>query len=356
VIDLSMKLINGQLCSGNGRPLFLGGASQGTWGTTTPYDAKWLAGLKSKITRRPIRWCGLYGGKNIDCRDDSQPGNMMADHLDQFIAEIRSDRDSGQRTVVTGDTNNGQSGTQNQATRDYGEDPNRWPYDPRFPGPWPDGRNLYTDGSWLEKYIQMWEHLAQRLVDEGLDDGCIFEPLAEPLAGRDATWAPKVVAVYVRIMDAIKAIIPNAIFLIGPRDAYNLSHVEEVIIPGRDDYMITGDLFWHVNSDEATVKAKWTGIYKHGLAVATKFLKVLMIQQYGCRTADDPDGRYRIYGYQQFLANKTHAMTWQVRQNTPQTSEFALIVRNMPDGPDIFKDADIAIAANYWAAMDALNA
>ncbi len=338
-----------QIVQSDGTAIVLRGMNEGTWGTMVEADAALMRSWGVTVCRVLLRWWGVYSDSATDCRDDSQPGFINPASLARFKLELSWLRAQGIWPVIAFDSNCGQSGTQDAATIAYGEDPVLWPYDPRYPGPWPDGRNFFTDPSQAAKFNVMQQYV---LSDPEISSGAIgfIEILPEPLQGRDQTWAATLLAFYRTSIAAIRAVEQGGVFIVGGRGAYNCRFANEVLMTERDDVAYTGNLFVYTSGDQASNIAS---ISTRGDALVTlrheKNVPVF-IQQLGVKSGDDPALVYQDVLLTYMDKNNLPGTLWQMRQNTSQPDQYAFIYQNPVGSADILKTLVIARAIKWFTA------
>lgn len=338
-----------QFVQPDGTTLVLRGMNEGTWNTMVEADAALMKSWGVTVCRVLLRWWGVYSDPSIDCRDDSQPGNIKADHLARFKLELSWLRAQGIWPVITFDSDCGQSGTQDVATSTYGEDPVLWPYSPLYPGPWPDGRNFFTDPSQAAKFQTMQQYV---LSDPDISGGAIgfIELLPEPLQGRDKTWSARLLSFYRTCITNVRTVEPGGVFIVGGRGAYTCGYVKEVYMSERDDVAYTGNLFVYTNSDQASNIASIASRGDNLVSLRDQQNVPIFVQQCGVKSGDDPTLVYQDALLNYLDANNLSGTIWQIRQNTSSSTQYAYIYQNPVGTADILKAPQIARAKIWFNA------
>lgn len=307
------------------------------------YDAAAIAGQGAKVVRVLIRWWGLYGGSDVESRMDTAPGHFQPDHLKQFLQEVKWCIDAGLWVIPVIDSNCGQNGLQNADMVHYCDPGNAYP----------GGHNFWTDTAQRQRFKEAWVYLASLLKD--YERIAFYELLPEPLEGRDATYRAAVSAFYQELMTAIEdqAGDKRTPFLVGARDDYNITLVDEAYIADprwKNRVVYTGNLFIHTGQAQAQNLA----VIESRLAALTRMRDTrgvpVFIQQFGVRTSDDPNGFYLDYGLSKLTAAGVGYTGWQWRQNTGSMDEYAIVVEDPKSGADVTKTSVLAIYAKYWKA------
>lgn len=327
----------------DGHPLVLRGINEGTWGEMRSGDAAQIAANGGNVVRVLIRWWGLYGGHDVESRDDPAPGHFEPGHLAQFLQNVQWCLDAGLWVVAAIDSNCGQNGLQDAGTIGY--------CDPS--GGYPEGHNFWTDPTQRALFQQAWVHLAGRL--KALPNIAMYELLPEPLQDRDASYADDVSAFYQQLMAAIEdqAGDRRTPFLVGARDAYDIRLCDEAFIADvrwRNRVVYTGNLFIHPTKTRqenlSTIDSRLDA-----LAAMKQARQVpVFVQQYGVRSGDDPDQSYLEYGLAAMDAAGIGYTGWQWRQNTPDPGEYAIVLTDPSTGADTVKTDVLATYARHWAA------
>lgn len=334
-----------QMFTPDGAPIILRGMNEGTWGEMRSYDAKAIADQGAKVVRVLIRWWGLYGSPDVESRsnDPSARGHFDPAHLAQFLTEVQWCIDAGLWVIPVIDSNCGQSGVQNTDMVHY--------CDPT--GSFPGGHNFWTDLTQRQLFKEAWIYLAGIL--KSYKNIAFYELLPEPLAGRDASYASQVSAFYQEVMTAIEDIAgdTHTPFLVGARDAYNINLCDEAYISAprwANRVVYTGNLFIRTTGTQAQNLANIDSRLAALVSMKTNRNVPVFIQQYGVRTADDPDTFYLDYGLSRMNAAGVGYTGWQWRQNTTNPGEYAVVVLDPNTGQDIVKTDVLAVYSKYWKA------
>lgn len=327
----------------DGSATILRGINEGTWGKMRSYDAATIAAQGGNVVRVLIRWWGLYGGSDVESRDDASPGHFKPDHVAQFLQEIQWCIDAGLWVIPAIDSNCGQNGIQDAAMAQY--------CDPA--GAYPGGRNFWTDLTQRQRFREAWIYLAGILKD--YPKIAFYELLPEPLAGRDSSYGDDVSAFYQELMAAIEDATGDTRtpFLVGARDAYNINLCDEAFIAAPrwiNRVVYTGNLFLRTNQSQAENLANLES--RLGALVTMKISRnvPVFIQQFGVRTGDDPSEFYLDAGLSRMNAAGVGYTGWQWRQNTSSPDEYAIVVQDPNTGADIVKTDVLAVYSKYWKA------
>jgi hypothetical protein len=315
--------------------------NEGTWAEMVQKDAADIASQGAKIVRVLIRWWGLYGTKDIDSQDELMPGHFKPANLDRFRAEIQWCIDAGLWVIPVIDSNCGQNGLQ---------DPDMVAFcDPE--GSYPGGHNFWTDLAMRQRFKEAWLHLAGILKD--YNRIAFYELLPEPLEGRGPAQAAQVSAFYQELMAAIDTVDPRTPFLIGARDAYNISLCDEAFISDtrwKDRVVYTGNLFLRTGKTQAENIANLESRLDALVQMRRNRNVPVFIQQFGVRTGDDPDNFYLEAGLSRMNAAGIGYTGWQWRQNTSNMDEYAIVVEDPETHEDVVKTDVLAVYSKYWRA------
>ena len=327
----------------SGNAVMLRGINEGTWGAMQSGDAAMIAAQGGNVVRVLIRWWGLYGGSNVESRDDGDPGHFLPDHLTEFLQNVQWCLDAGLWVVPAIDSNCGQNGLQNEATIGYCD-----PTD-SYPG----GHNFWTDLTQRQRFTQAWIYLAGLL--KGYDRIAFYELLPEPLQGRDSSYGVEVSSFYQELMAAIDDATADTRtpYLVGARDAYDIQLCDEAYISDprwADRVVYTGDLFIHTNGTQSENLADLQTRLGALADMKAKRDVPVFIQQFGVRTGDDPTEFYLAAGLSQMNAAGIGYTGWQWRQNTTDPDEYAIVVADPVTGADVVKTAVLAVYSSYWKA------
>lgn len=336
--------LNGSLMlAADGRPVVLRGINEGTWGKMQSYDAATIAAQGGNVVRVLIRWWGLYGSADVESRADASAGHFRPDHLTQFLRETQWCIDAGLWVIPVIDSNCGQNGLQDAAMAQY--------CDPG--GAYPGGRNFWTDLSQRQLFKEAWVYLSSIL--KNYPQIAFYELLPEPLAGRDSSYGDDVSAFYQELMAAIEDVAGDkrTPFLVGPRDAYNIKLCDEAYIAAPrwiNRVVYTGNLFLRTSQSQAENIANLEARLAALVNMKNARHVPVFIQQFGVRTADDPNGFYLDAGLSRMNAAGVGYTGWQWRQNTTSPDEYAIVVEDANTGRDIVKTEILAVYSRYWKA------
>lgn len=336
--------LNGSLMlAADGRPVLLRGINEGTWGKMQSYDAATIAAQGGNVVRVLIRWWGLYGSTDVESRADASAGHFRPDHLTQFLREIQWCIDAGLWVIPAIDSNCGQNGLQDAAMAQYCDSS----------GAYPGGRNFWTDLSQRQLFKEAWIYLAGILKD--YPQIAFYELLPEPLAGWDSSYGDDVSAFYQELMTTIEdtAGDKRTPFLVGARDAYNIKLCDEAYIAAPrwiNRVVYTGNLFLRTSQSQADNIANLETRLAALVNMKNARHVPVFIQQFGVRTADDPNGFYLDAGLSRMNAAGVGYTGWQWRQNTSNPDEYAIVVEDANTGRDIVKTEILAVYSRYWKA------
>jgi hypothetical protein len=327
-----------------GKPIVLRGMNEGTWGKMQSADAAMIAGQGANTVRVLIRWWGHYGRKEVDSRlDNPDLGHFEPAHLAQFLKEVQWCIDAGLWVVPVIDSDCGQNGLQDAQTIGYCDPEKKYQL----------GHNFWTDPTQRALFKQAWVYLAKILKD--YQRIAFYELLPEPLGGHGPAYSQQVSAFYKELMIAIEdqAGDNRTPFLIGPRDAYNISLCDEAYLDAPrwiNRVVYTGNLFvwtektWEENI--ATLEAR-LGALK---SMRNKRGVPVFIQQLGVRSGEDPNEAY-LDAVLKRVTNAGIGYTgWQWRQNTTNPDEYAIIVEDPNTGADVVKWDVLNVYSRYWRA------
>lgn len=339
-----LTLNGATMLSPEGKPIVLRGMNEGTWGKMRSHDAAEIAGQGATVVRVLIRWWGHYGRSDVDSRlDNVEKGHFEPAHLAQFLQEVQWCLDAGLWVIPVLESDCGQNGLQDPQTIKYC-DP-----DASYPG----GHNFWTDLTQRELYKQAWVYLAGILKD--YPRIAFYELLPEPLGGHDDSYNQKVSEFYKELMIAIedKAGDKRTPFLIGPRDAYNITLCDEAYLNSPrwiNRVVYTGNLFiWTGKSEEENIAnlEERLGALKR---MRTKRNAPVFIQQLGVRSGDDPTQFYLDAALRRVTNAGIGYTGWQWRQNTSKKEEFAIVVEDADTGADWVNWPVLNVYSRYWKA------
>lgn len=335
--------LNGSaMLSPQGTPIILRGINEGTWGKMRSGDAAQIAGQGATVVRVLIRWWGHYGRNDVDSRlDDVNKGHFEPEHLAQFLREIQWCLDAGLWVIPVIDSDCGQNGLQDAQTIQYC-DPNK-----SYPG----GHNFWTDLSQRKLFKQAWVYLAGILKD--YPRIAFYELLPEPLGGHDANDSQAVSAFYKELMIAIEdqAGDNRTPFLIGPRDAYNITLCDEAYLDATrwiNRVVYTGNLFIRTGKSEEENLANLEERLGALKSMKKKRNVPVFIQQIGVRSGEDPTQFYLAAALKRVTEAGIGYTGWQWRQNTSNRDEYAIVVEDALTGADWVNWDVLNVYSRYW--------
>lgn len=335
--------VNGkELVDSTGTPVFLRGVSQGTWGVDYEIDAADILALGANCVRIVFRWWGPYSVPGTDSRSL----NLADDYIDPtnlalFLQRVGWLVAQGLWVVVAFDSNCGQDGSQDGATELFCDPAGAYPT---------NGHNFFTDTAIREFFKVAWKRLAREL--KMMDKIALLEILPEPLNGRDGTWADDVRDFYRDVISAVRSEDSRTPFLIGPRDAYNVSLVEESLLAERSDVVYTGNFL----SPRVTNQ---TDLPTH-VATLTAFRDTynvpVFVQQVG-RTSDLDPTLTAMNGVMSLLnSQRVPYAWWQYHQNTTSPDEYALFYKDGLGGWTPKQDEIDSFSYHVTQSISALEA
>jgi len=298
----------------NGSEFHPVGVSWGSWGKNFVGDAEANQAIGCNLIRDLLRLWGLYGSAEIDALDFNAYAFISRSHLQKFIEELQWITGAGMWAGPAIDSNCAQSGTQNADMRRHCD-----PYGVFGSA----GRNIYSDRPMLKVFCGMWQSLA-RILRTMLRIAW-YEIHPEPLPGRGPEWAPLLRDVQRQIIEAIREVDKDTPILLGARNAYDASLLDEVYMPDRNDVIYTGNvLSGRMTNPEKLAKAlddmeRFRD--RHGVPV--------WWNQYGRRTGQDRDLAHMRSALTQTNARRIGFAWWQNAQNSTDPDEYAL---RYPDG------------------------
>jgi hypothetical protein len=339
-----LTLNGATMLSPEGKPIILRGMNEGTWGKMRSTDAAQIAAQGATVVRVLIRWWGHYGRSDVDSRlDNVEKGHFEPGHLAQFLREVQWCLDAGLWVIPVLESDCGQNGLQDPQTIQYC-DPTK-----SYPG----GHNFWTDLSQRELYKQAWVYLAGIL--KNYPRMAFYELLPEPLGGRGDSYKQEISNFYKELMIAIEdqAGDKRTPFLIGPRDAYNITLCDEAYLNSprwTNRVVYTGNLFiWTGNSEEENIAS-----LEERLGALTRMKKrrnvPVFIQQIGVRSGDDPTQFYLDAALKRVTDAGIGYTGWQWRQNTSKKEEFAIVVEDAITGADWVNWDVLNVYTRHWRA------
>lgn len=307
------------------------GINFGTYGEDQPGDAAMYAAMGANTVRFVFRWWGEYGGTDVDSRDNAATGTALIDpgHIADLTTILTECKAAGLKVILAFDSNCGQNGAQSPSMETYCT----------ISGS--PAQNFWNNFGQRALFINAWVYLMQTIPE--LIDIC--EILPEPLEGYDSSWADDVRIFYDEVAAAIKAVAPNALFLVGPRDAYNINLSGEAYDATHNDYIYTGNLLSAALENQETLPNKVKAL----LDVRDTFNVPVMCQQLGRRSVNDVAGTLPLMnGGLSICTNNNMGYTWwQSRQNTTTLGEFALFAKDGLGGW-VEKTTETALIEDYW--------
>jgi hypothetical protein len=199
----------------NGVPTFLKGHGYGHLELALGTDAADDAARGARIVRIPVRMLGLYNNRLTDGYQAQSPGNLNPAYLQMVVDRVTEAKAAGLFVVLFVDTNCGQKA----------HAPGDGDYEYCTFGGQPGGHFWSADGQFYRDTVAAtWVHLATLL--RGMIDIHELSPeLAPP-----GVSVSDVKAVYARFRDAILAVVPEALFLVGPY-SYDVNKINTIYDP-----------------------------------------------------------------------------------------------------------------------------
>lgn len=339
---LPLQRVNGLSVSGqdildaNGRPIILRGPNWGRWGTAVQQDAVDARAQGANCVRIPLRWWGLYGGDNIDSRDDAAltTGTIDPAHLEILDNMVSWASQAGLYIILFIDSNCGQSGLQPGSPAYC--DPN---------GDYPNGRNFWTDLDARARFIQVWQFVARRYKDNPYLG--MFEPLPEPNPLNPGT-GHDIRDFYVEVCSAIRLVAPGVPMLVGG-DTYKAANINASFMAGTMDIVYTADMFLHTGgASQAANLAEFAGRVANLTSFRTQFNAPVFVQQTGVRSGDDPDQSYLNATLDQLVAAQLGFAYWEERDSTDPNG-YGIRYQDGNGGWIVKPLVQAAVAAHYIA-------
>ncbi len=328
-----------KLLKPDGSEIKLRGINEGTWGTMKASDPDLIATNGGNCIRLPLRWWGPYGGSTTDSRDDTATATALIkqSNITQVMQEIQWAVDRGLWIIFFIDSNCGQSGLQG-GTGPTDEGPAYC--DPTYQYG-TSGNNFWTNLDARALFLNVWRYMATLLKD--VPNIAMFELLPEPLNGTDVTYAGVVREFYLECMNAVREVDARTPFLIGPNDGYNMNFADEMFMTGRSDVVYTGNLLSaSIVQPIATLRAR----LKNLLDLRTLRNVPLLVQQVGARVVNDPGHAYLMAALAELNANDVHWTYWQLRQNTANPDEYAVILEG--GGSETIRTDLLDVISDAW--------
>lgn len=318
----------------NGQPFVARGVSFGSWAENLPGDAAECAGMGCTIIRDLLRWRGLYGHPDVDSHDDDAVAFVKRENLQRLLLELLEITSAGVWCGLAIDSNCLQSGAQTPEMRAY--------CDPRalFGAA---GRNGFTDPPRMKQFAGVWQSVA-RLV-RPLARVAWFELLPEPLPGPQygEQWAPILADGYRTLIAAVRAVDADTPFVIGPRDAYNSDHLEEIYLPERSDVIYTINIL----SGKLCNPKKRQKAIRDAVDFRDRHQVSVWINQLGRKTGADPDRAYMRAALEECAEAGLGYAWWQNRQNTANPDEYALNYKTVDGRGWVQKEAEVTLLSEF---------
>lgn len=312
-------IVDGQhLVKPNGKRIVLRGVNWGSWGENMEADADDMVAMGANCVRLPMaRWWGLYGGADVDARDDKAYAFLRRENIERSLRELDWLTARGLWVVLMIDSNCGQSGTQG---------PNDIAYCDPYGVFGPNGRNFFTDHPLRQVFKSIWRHVAARV--RSIPNVAMFELLPEPLGGRGVEWAAPLREFYRELIAAVREVDAETPFLIGPRNSYEPTIIEEIHLPERNDVVYTGNFL----SGKLTQRPKFDAALDALTDFRAAHTVPVFVQQMGRKSGDDPDLMHMQYALERFNAEKIAFTWWQHKQNTTNPEDYALRYKDSSGG------------------------
>jgi hypothetical protein len=263
-----------QILAPTGLPIVLRGWNWRRWGAAQPQDGADNAAQGANCVRIPLRWWDYDSGNASDSRDDNAPGNIDPARLGILDAMVAQAGAARLWIILTLDSDCGQNGTQDGATKRYCDPQNT------YGGA---GRNFFTDLDARRKFIRAWQFIAARYKNAAFIG--LFEPLPEinPPGG----WTDDgIKQLYDDIMKAIRAVAPGIPFLVGSR-GYDITQPSNGYNAAWKDVVYTGDLIQRTGGTQSA-NLQDTIDRLHSLTqFRTNKGVPVFIQQAGVQSGDD---------------------------------------------------------------------
>lgn len=207
--------ISGRWLTVDGVPTFLKGHGWGHLELALPTDAADDAARGARVVRIPVRVMGNYGSRQSDGYDAGSPGNLDPAYLQMVVDRVKEAKAAGLFVVLFVDSNCAQKGH----TAGDGD------YEYCTFGGQPGGNFWSADGQFYRDTVAAtWAYLATLL--RGKIDVHELGPEEAPPSGT----AADVKSVYTQLRNAILAVVPEALFLVGPY-SYDVNKIETIWDP-----------------------------------------------------------------------------------------------------------------------------
>lgn len=266
--------ISGRHLTVNGAPMFLKGHGYGHLELALDTDAADDAARGARIVRIPVRMLGLYNNRLTDGYQAGSPGNLSPAYLQMIVDRVTEAKAAGLFVILFVDTNCGQKG----------HVPGDGDYEYCTFGGQPGGTFWSADGQFYRNTIAAtWAYLATVL--HGMVDVHELCPEVTPPSGAVAD----VKSVYAQFRNAVLAVVPEAVFLVGPY-SYNVNQIETIY-----DSAWASNTIWTANLLKgATQSGNPPGSLLAGrIATLTSFVDAhdapVFVQQIGTESSVDTD-------------------------------------------------------------------
>lgn len=205
------------------------------------------------------RWRGQYNNSpGADSEDDNAYASTHGANWQNLCDQARGLTNAAIWVTITNESDCGQAGTQDNPTKTFcgafagvGEVPmvmddnGVWTVDPNFSTfATAGGYNYFTSPRMFNRLLQWWLMAAEEF--RSYPYIFAYELLSEPLPSGgytyDSTWSARIRSLLRVLIREIRRIDPTTPFLVGGRNAYNLSpEISEMILTERTDCIYTFD-------------------------------------------------------------------------------------------------------------------
>lgn len=290
----------------SGKEAILRGFSWGAWGTARFHDADRNAREGANTVRIVLRWWGKYADDGVDSRDDTAPGNIDPEHLDELDRMVEQAAEEGLWIDLAIDSDCGQNGLQQEVpgTQAYCDPTGKYGS---------AGHNFWTDKEVRARFIETWKFVADRYKDTPYIG--MYELLPEP---NPVTFpASEISKFYQELIAAVHPVDPRTPLLLGGR-VYMIKLVESSYVNTEAPIIYTGNLFAHPEMGEyGDVMYDLEYRLKHLTDFRTKYNVPVFVQQTGVRSADDPGEVYTKALLALLNRNSVGWDWWEYRQQGP---------------------------------------
>jgi hypothetical protein len=295
-----------------GTSIILRGYNWGSWGTAQEQDASDNAAQGATVVRIPLRWWGIYAISSVDSRDDTAPGNIQPQNLAQLDEYVSWASSRHLWIDLFIDSDCGQNGTQSKAEEAYC-DPSHL-YGSR-------GDNFWTDASARQRFIKVWEFIANRYKNTPYIG--MYELLPEP--NPTGVSQASVTEFYEELIDAVHSVDPRTPFLIGANNGYDVKQASAAYISTSTPIIYTGDLFVHIGQTQseniADLKTRLQGL----LQLRSTYSVPIFVQQAGVRSSDDPAQVYESALLALLNSNHVGWAWWTYRQDGDDSNGYGVL-------------------------------